>query len=281
MAAASTDVSQVFTLSTVEYGSNQLLATQAGVLAAAIWPADYVRTSQLHSLAAAASSNTVENSQTFVLAACIGRTTDPHVRAWMYTLDGHDFYVLRLGSDETLVYDVSTGTWSTFATGYGALWRAFNGQNWIGADSISAGYGSNIVVGDDGNGALYFLDPDGDFDDDPLTGADTPREYERVAIGQIVAHGYDAKRCFGATILGSIGQQRSDDEDARTVSLAVSDDVGTSYVDLGSLTIPVDEYSTRLNWRSIGSIRYPGRLFKVSDTGALKRIDGMDVDDGT
>jgi len=281
MAAASIDTSQVFSLSTAEYGRKTIRATQVGVLAAAIWPAETVSISQEHILAVGASSNTTEVSQAFVLAACIGRVSDPHVRAWTYTLDGHDFYVVRLGNDETLVYDLMTQQWSTFSTGYSALWRAFNGQNWLGADRIAAGYGSNVIVGDDGNGSLYFLDPDGDFDDDALTGSETPREYERAVIGQIVAHGYDAKRCFGVTVLGSIGTQLDSSDDYRTVNLAVSDDAGRTYIDSGDLTVPAEEYSTRLNWRSLGSIRYPGRLFKISDTGALRRIDGMDVDDGT
>ncbi len=281
MAAATIDVSQVFSLSTAEYGSQTIRASQVGVLAAAIWPAETVSISQEHVLAAGSSSNTIEASQVFVLAACIGRVSDPHVRAWTYTLDGHDFYIVRLGNDETLVYDLLTQQWSTFSTGYTALWRAFNGQNWLGADRIAAGYGSNVVVGDDGNGSLYFLDPDGDFDDDALTGSETPREYERAVIGQIVSHGYDAKRCFGVTLLGSIGEQLDPSDEYRTVNLTVSDDSGKTDVDMGALAVPAVGYSTRLNWRSIGSIRYPGRLFKISDIGALRRIDGMDVDDGT
>lgn len=281
MAAATIDVSQVFSLSTAEYGSQTIRASQVGVLAAAIWPAETVSISQEHVLAAGSSSNTIEASQVFVLAACIGRVSDPHVRAWTYTLDGHDFYIVRLGNDETLVYDLLTQQWSTFSTGYTALWRAFNGQNWLGADRVAAGYGSNVVVGDDGNGSLYFLDPDGDFDDDALTGSETHREYERAVIGQIVSHGYDAKRCFGVTLLGSIGEQLDPSDEYRTVNLTVSDDSGKTYVDMGALAVPAEGYSTRLNWRSIGSIRYPGRLFKISDIGALRRIDGMDVDDGT
>lgn len=281
MAATTTDVSQVFTLGTGDYNGGSLLATQAYVLAAAIWPAEAVSVSQLYKLAAAASSNTITNSQTYVLAACLGRTEDPRVRAWTYTLDGHDFYVLRLGSEETIVFDVSTGQWSTFGSGYGPLWRAFNGQNWLGADGLAGTYGSNIIVGDDGNGSLYFLDPDEDFDDDPLLGSEVQREFERVAIGQVLAKGYDAQRCFGATVLGSIGTQAEEDIPSRTVTLSMSDDVGRSYTDLGNITIPYDEYYTRLNWRSLGSIRYPGRLFKVVDIGALRRIDGLEVEDGS
>lgn len=279
MAAATIDTSQVFVLGTAQYTAQELLASQSFVLAAAIQAADGVLVSQTLGLAAVASANTITASQAFVLAACTGRVTDPSVRAWTYTLDGHDFYVLRLGNDETLVYDLSTGQWSTFSSGTGALWRAYNGTNWLGSDPISAGYGSNVIVGDDGNGSLYFLDPDGDTDDDALLGAEAPRSFERVAIGQVVTHGYNAQRCFGITLLGSIGEQGEDDADLRTVNLAISDDSGHSYQDCGDLTVDAENYATRLNWRSLGSIRYPGRLFKVTDQGALKRLDALDVQD--
>lgn len=279
MAAATIDVSQVFILATNQYTAQDLLASQVFTLAAAIWPADGVLVSQAHGLAAVASANTITASQVFTLAACTGRVADPNIRVWTYTLDGHDFVVFRLGNDETLVYDITTGQWSTFSSGSSALWRAYNGTNWLGSDPISAGYGSNIITGDDGNGSLYFLDPDGDTDDDAIVGAETQRPFDRVAIGQIVTHGYDAKRCFGVTLLGSIGEQVSDDADLRTVSLYVSDDSGHNYDDCGALTVDAESYHTRLNWRSLGSIRYPGRLFKISDSGALKRIDSLDVQD--
>lgn len=279
VAATSIDTSQVFVLGTARYNAESLLASQVYALAAAIWPAASVDVSQTIGLAAVASANTITSSQVFVLAACTGRVADPRVRTWTYTLDGHDFYVIRLGNDETLVFDLSTGQWSTFASGEGALWRAYNGTNWLGADPISAGYGSNVVVGDDGNGALYFLDPDGDTDDDALLGADVQRSFERVAIGQVVTHGYNAQRCFGVTLLGSIGEQVADDANLRTVTLEVSDDGGHSYQDCGNLTVDAEQYSTRLNWRSLGSIRYPGRLFKITDYGALKRLDSLDVQD--
>lgn len=279
VAAATIDVSQVFILATNQYNAQDLLASQVFALTAAIWPADGVSVSQAHGLVAVAAANTITTSQAFVLAASTGRVADPNVRVWTYTLDGHDFVVFRLGNDETLVYDITTSQWSTFASGSGALWRAYNGTNWLGADPISAGYGSNIVVGDDGNGSLYFLDPDGDTDDDAIVGADTPRPFDRVAIGQVVTHGYNAQRCFGVTLLGSIGEQVSDDTDLRSVNLSVSDDSGHSYTDCGDLTVDAESYQTRLNWRSLGSVRYPGRLFKISDSGALKRIDSLDVQD--
>lgn len=279
MAAATIDVSQAFTLATSRYNSQNLLASQAFVLAAGAYPSEAVIASQALGLAAVVNATTITASQAFILAACTGRVADPNVRAWTYTLDGHDFYVIRLGNDETLVYDLTTNQWSTFASGTGALWRAYNGCNWLGSDPISVGYGSNIIVGDDGNGSLYFLDPDGDTDDDALEGDANPRPFERVAIGQIVTNGYDAQRCFGVTLLGSIGEQVATDTELQTVTLSYSDDSGHNYQSAGDLIVDPEDYAARLTWRSLGSIRYPGRLFKITDYGALKRLDSLDVQD--
>jgi hypothetical protein len=67
----------------------------------------------------------------------------------------------------------------------------------------------------------------------------------------------------------------------QTVNLKYSDDSGATFYDAGDQTVPAEVYDTRLNWRSLGSIRYPGRLFKITDSGALRRIDSLEVEDGS
>lgn len=275
VAAANIRAAQAFSLGTAEYATDMLIP-QAYVLAAASYAAEQAYIPQAFVLAATQAPNTIYAPQAFILVAAIGRVTDPAIRVWTYTLDGHDYYVLRLGNEETLVCDLSNGQWSTFGSGDTGLWRAYSGTNWLGAESVSGGYGSNIIVGDDGNGALYFLNPDKDTDDDALVGPDNPRRFHRAVVGQITARGYDAHQVFSATLYGSIGEQA--DEDLQTVTLSTSDDVGDTYDDRGTITLPEGEHLTRLVWRSLGSARYPGRLFKVEDYGALKRIDNMEVE---
>jgi hypothetical protein len=253
-------------------------ASQAVILAAGAYPADGVKVSQALALAALEDGMSIRVSQALVLIAARGRVNDPQVRAWTFTLDGHDFYVLRLGNRETLIYDTYSESWYVWGSGDGDLWRAYNGANWLGGMTQGGGYGSNIVVGDDGNGSLYFLDPDGEVDDDSLLGADSPRPYQRVVQGQAVTKGYQSERCYGIQLQGSIGDV--DDDTYTDVTLEVSDDQGGTYIDCGTISITPDDDNARLNWRSLGSIRSPGRLFKITDYGALTRIDSIDMDDG-
>jgi hypothetical protein len=255
-------------------------ASQAVVLAAGAYPADGIRVPQALALAAidAEDSMAINVSQVVILLAARGRVNDPKIRAWTFTLDGHDYYVLRLGNRETLVYDTHSQAWYVWGSDEGDLWRAYNGCNWLGGTTQGGGYGSNIVVGDDGNGSLYFLDPDSEVDDDSLLGEAVPRTFQRVVQGQVVTKGYQSERCYGVQLTGSIADV--DDPTYTDVTLSISDDQGETYTDCGTITVEQDAPNARLHWRSLGSIRNPGRLFKIVDYGALTRIDSLDMDNG-
>lgn len=250
--------------------------SQLQVYAAAIWPSEYVRASQAQIMAVTDAAMDARVSQMQILVAARGRVNDPNIRAWTFTLDGHDFYILRLGAEETLVFDLHTESWYAWGSGEGRLWRAYTGTNWLGAGPLQA-LGSNVVVGDDGNGALYILDPDGTTDDDALAGGDLPRPFRRMATGQIATRGYASVPCWGVELIGSIGEGL----DPQTgVTLAISDDGGRSYVDCGTVDITPGDFTARLNWLSLGSFPGPGRLFRVTDFGALQRIDNLEMVDG-
>lgn len=212
-------------------------------------------------------------TQTVVRSIVSGRVDDPVVRAWTFTLDGHDYYVLRVGNEETLVYDVLTEQWYVWGSNTTRLWKGYNGHNWLAADGLGATYGSNVLVGDDASGALYFLGPDSTTDDDPVEGAATPRPFERRVMGQITHKGYSSKRVYDVTLEGSIGNISN--EDLVSVELEFSDDRGNTYVSAGEITLTDEDYHARLDWRSLGSLTMPGRLFRITDNGALKRIDFM------
>ncbi len=239
------------------------------------FPADEVNFSQTFTRAIVEPTTPINMSQAFVRVLVSGRVDDPVVRAWTFTLDGHDFYVLRLGNQETLVYDVATEQWYVWGSHESDLWRAYNGHNWLAADNQAVTYGSNVLVGDDGNGALYFLSPDEDVDDDALLGAEVERPFKRVVTGQITHKGYNSKRVYDVLLEGSIGDLP--EEDLVTVNLSFSDDRGNTYVDAGDITLTDGDYSARANWRSLGSLTMPGRLFKITDYGALKRIDHLEA----
>ena len=229
--------------------------TQQNLLAAGAYPAPLVSSSQEQVLASVAGPQLISASQISLFVAASGSTTDPSVRAWMFTLDNHDYYVLRLGTQETLIYDDHAQQWYTWANGDGNTWNAYNGCNWYGGQGWSYTNGSNVIVGDDGNGSLYFLDPFQDTDDDAVYGAALPVPFRREVYGQIPFRGYDRMPCFGVQVQGSIGQQTN--TSINSVDLSTSDDRGATYQDAGEIQILPGDIDTRLSWRSLGSMRAP------------------------
>lgn len=252
--------------------------SQLQILAAANFPSEDLQVSQLAMMAAVTVDTPVIVSQLQIMVAVLGRTNNPKVRAWPYTLDGHDNFVLHLGSRETLQFDNFSKEWSVYGSDDADTWRASIGFNWTGGRVLTAGYGSDVVVGDDGNGAIYVLAPDEDTDDDAVEGADLQVPFTRKVTGQyVIEGGYDSVPCYGIQLFGSIGQS-----DEGAVQLEYSDDRGVTYTDAGSLTIPAGDDDFRLKWPSLGGMKVPGRLFSITDTGAMQRIDGiqMEVKDG-
>lgn len=218
----------------------------------------------------------VEVSQFDAIAILRGAVDDPTVRAWTFTLDGHDYYVLKLGNIETLLYDVFAEQWYTWGSGELNLWNAFTGHNWLGGRQNADLYGSNVLVGDISNGALYFLNPLEATDDDAVSGADYQRPFLREIMGQIPVRGYDMKSCYGVSLMGSIG--RTADATLTAVTLFTSDDDGSTYDEHETLNIDFGDVQARADWNSgLGSFNTPGRLFLIQDRGSLQRIDWLDM----
>lgn len=215
-------------------------------------------------------------SQAQVFAAVRGRTEDPNVRTFTFTLDGHEFYVVKLGNDCTLVYDLHAEQWYVWGSYESRLWRAFTGRNWLGGRTLADVYGSNIVVGDDSTGAIYLLDPLGHVDDDPVSGRDVPRPFRREIMGQIPMRGYDMKSCYGVSLMGAIGE--TSDTTLTAITLFTSDDDGHTYDEHETINVEPDDWQARVDWNSgLGSFATPGRLFRIEDRGALQRIDWLDM----
>lgn len=253
--------------------TSDILISQAFITSVANFPTERIDSSQFFvtTLTSGATSS-VEVSQSFITVVARGAVADPKVRVWTFTLDGHDMYVLRLGNTETLVYDTLSEMWYVWGSNEADLWKAYNGQNWLGAEGLADIYGSNVVVGDDANGSIYFLDPNGVTDDDPVGGSELPREFPRRVMSGSPTRGYGRKKVFSVQLEGSIGKQLSSDD---TVTLSYSDDRGISYVTAGAIAVPEGDYHTRIDWRSLGSYKAPGRLYRIEDRGSLKRIDSL------
>lgn len=200
-----------------------------------------------------------------------GDQDSPIFRVWPFSLDGHDFAVFRVGASLTLVYDLTTGQWAEWRSPDRNNWRAHVGCNWVGmsAATFARGFGSDVVAGDDATGILWILDPVTGLDDTITTGSTT---YPRTIIGGIQLTGRDAVRCGAVQLTASLGNPALT---GASVTLRTSDDFGHSYQSHGPLTLAAGAFDQVLEWRSLGLMRQPGRIFEISDTG-IARVSGLE-----
>jgi hypothetical protein len=188
------------------------------------------------------------------------------MRCWSFSLDGHDFAVFRGGPSWSLPYDLTTGTWSQWASPGLDYWRAHIGLNWLGAGPGVIALGSDVICGDDSSGTLFVLDPTYGRDDRSTTSSDY---FERVVTGGIAVSGRDTVPCGAVTVDCSVGEPTQTDA---AMTLEISDDFGHSFTDCGSITTVDGERDTVVEWRALGTIKAPGRVFRFTDTGATVRF---------
>lgn len=250
-------------------------ASQVNVLAVAIYPTEFIEDSQTSIQAVTEAGTDIRASQVNVMVVGRGRVADPYLRVWTFWQDNHWFYVLRLPTGWTLVWDDYAKQWYRYSSGTSNTWRPTHGTNWLGSGALMGTYGSNVVCGDDGNGALYFLNPNSPTDDDAIVGAALQVPFTREVTGQVSVRNHNYLRCYGVELMGSIGDN---DADLTDVTLSVSDDAGHSFTDYGTVSITADDYAARVEWLSgLGSFTAPGRLFRITDDGVLQRIDWLEM----
>lgn len=196
------------------------------------------------------------------------------IRAWPLSLDGHDMYVLRLGLNETLVYDKYSKQWSPWSSKSNAVWAVNTGFEWLGGVGVGP---TTMVVGDDTSGTLYFLDPEQPYDN-PQTAEATPQQiyFDRIVMGQLPVKGRDNIPCYAIFVTSDMGQPAYD---GASLTLYTSDDAGETWTDHGAIEVNANQFSPELRWTSLGQMAAPGRLFMLIDDGALARIDSMDMND--
>lgn len=219
----------------------------------------------------------LEASQLAALAVVRGRVSNPKLRAWTFTLDGHDFYVLRLGDTSTLVYDVYSQQWMDWCDPENPFWRANVGTNWLGGAGLAPTFGSNIVVGDDTNSILWILDPTQPYDQHPDELAPVQERYfERATMGQVPMRARTALPCYATWITTDLGDPAYV---GAGVTLYTSDDAGHNFINQGTVQVVAGNQKPQIAWYSLGQIEAPGRLFKIVDDGAIARIDSLEMND--
>lgn len=180
-------------------------------------------------------------------------------RAWTYTMDGHPFYVLHLGQQGTFVYDLSTQQWSQFQTAGFDTWNMEYGVSW----------NEYIVGGSLVDGSVWHLDADAFVDEDF-------RAITRIVTGGIPQRARKAVTNYGVSVNGAV--EEIDEDSDSFITLELSDDNGTSWIDVGTIDLLNDNPKQELNWISLGMITAPGRIYKFTDSGSLRRIDDATSD---
>lgn len=268
---------QARTLAVVQAVAPELRVPQVRVLAVYNYPTEQIHVSAARLIGVVKSSITVEVAQARVLAVVSGRIDNYRLRAWTFTLDGHDFYVLRLGQEATLVYDMQTKKWTDWDSRELSFWRAQVGMNWIGMGKTTYDrpFDTNIVAGDDVFGLMWILDPEQGYDDSPYEGGSI-HAISRVATGQVPANRRDPIPCFGVYMICSTGAPVIIDA---TFTLLTSDDDGHTWDNHGQIIVTPDAWDQEFSWLSLGQIMSPGRLFRIEDEGAAFRINSLDMED--
>lgn len=180
-------------------------------------------------------------------------------RAWTFVLDGHTFYVLDLGPEGTFCYDQVTNQWCNFSTqGFAPQWNFVNGAMW----------GNRIVGGDMLSDAVNELVPTAVLDEGW-------RDIEHVVTGGISTRSRTYVGCDAVRVSGSFGQL--DEVYGSVMRLRYSDDQEETWSDYFDVDLILDDFDGEIAYRSLGSFMAPGRVFELSDSGGLIRIDGCDA----
>lgn len=247
---------------------------QARVFGEINFPAEFGQAAQARIVATARFKPTAQVAQGRVFAEGRGRIDNRRLRAWGFPLDGHDLYVLRLGEDATIVFDLTTGQWPDWWGHDLPYWRAHLGQAWagMGAMLFAQGHTTNVVAGDDNWGLLWTLAPEAGADESPR--ADRPEvPFDRVVMGGTPMQMRERAQCNAVYLTMSLGNPPLV---GTNVTLRTSDDLGKTWTDHGAITVEAGNYDQEFAWRSLGLIKHPGRIFSIEDNG-VARIGGADM----
>lgn len=260
--------------------SPEAYVTLAGAISVVRFPSLEIEASEIGAIVATNYlAPAIQISDVGAIVVTAGRPFNPTVRAWTFTLDGHDFYVLRLGDNDTLVYDTYSKQWMDWDSGDLDFWRPNTGFTWQGGQDFAFGYGSAVVCGDDAFGLLWILDPELAYDQHPdETSATQEIAFDRIVMGQVPMRGREVLPCYTIFLAGdNYGLSVTDFTPG--VTLEYSDDAGKTFDSAGTITVTPSTVDQEYNWYSLGQIEAPGRLFRITDNGVFARIDYMEMND--
>lgn len=177
-----------------------------------------------------------------------------NVRAWGFRTFKNDFYVLTT-DQQTLVYDITKGTWSVWDSYLRDTWRAHLGFE----------EGENVYAGDSVTGTVWRLtENDADEDNTPIL---------REVSGFVSLTG-NQEPCYNVTLRVNSGWS-TDYTDSAVIDLRWSDDLGFTWSEYIQLPLGVKgAYGTDVTFRSLGNMNRPGREFEIRYSQPTKfRLD--------
>lgn len=222
-------------------------------------PTRYIPATELSVLASKTEGKVVAKvTEVCVLISYAAEATEKlNSRSWGFNFDQHQFYVLHLGEQGTVLYDVLTQEWCQWQTEGFSTWNAEGGVEW----------NNEVYFGGREDNALWRMDPDSFLDEDFRT-------IRRVVTGGIPAEARNTLRS-GMFVLSAIKEGEIDDESTPYVQLSISDDGGFTFKPREQIVLN-DAPQQDFSWRGLGTIRTPGRIFKVEDVGGFVTIKGAD-----
>ena len=186
----------------------------------------------------------------------IGVPDTERQKAWTFDFDGHTFYVLDLAEMGAMVYDLTTQSWSHWDTaGYEGHFNMKNGFHWRD--------GKQVVGGGLLDGLLVRLQEGSYLDEDfrPVT-------YE--VNGVVFASSESYIRQFNLRLVGSPGRTGLVDAiNPPILNMTFSDDNGATWSNPRAIELTADT-NQRIEFRSLGAFKQPGRIFRLYDNGGVK-----------
>lgn len=236
--------------------------TKASTLTAINYPAYKNRTTKASVETAVIAQPKLRVTKADVLVALFRGAEERILRAWMFTQDDHDFYVLQAGA-YTYVYDKLTEQW--------CQWQSPDAQYYFrGADGC-AWNGINVCCDPD-TGIIYQIDPVGrlDYGTTPIT--------SQVYCG-LTERFRDHVPAFMAEVAISQANPPAG-IDGTTLSITLDSFDTITWYNHGSVPGSSVGTPTWVRFYGLGLIGSPGRLFRITDTGVARRIDGINLEIG-
>jgi hypothetical protein len=193
----------------------------------------------------------------------LSKALRPLERAWAFFFDGHVFYVMNYILQPSLIYDVATQQWyEWFTNGVSLLgssepyWNMFRGVVWKG----------RTLAADLGAPKIWEV-------------SNSPLDEGEKAIKRLVT-GFQDHRGTASVRQGSmrITARKEDPAESATLTMRFSDDGGNTWSTERTVVLGANSYAKNIEFRSLGRIRAPGRIWEISDVGGYVTIAGADAD---